>query len=142
MPVEGPKDVLDHRRVFDARNYFDRAAAVRARCDVKLEHPHQPLRPRHPDMVPGCRLVSGRCLATPAPRRRHLFTQPVVRRKDAVATTLAAREVLDSFDGEANVAGYTVLCGRSQTPRGMALLDTPNGQRLLATSDHACLIPG
>ena len=69
-------------------------------------------------------------------------TQPFVHAdvSGTVAATCATREVLDSFNGEAKVAGYTVLYGRGQTPRGVALLDTPNGQRVLATSDNACLI--
>ena len=53
-----------------------------------------------------------------------------------VASALATREVLDSFHGAATVAGYTVLHGRDQTPRGVVLLDTPNGQRVLATSEN------
>ena len=53
-----------------------------------------------------------------------------------VAAQLETRDILDSYHGEARVAGYTVLHGRDQTPRGVALLNTPNGQRILATSDE------
>ena len=57
-----------------------------------------------------------------------------------VAAALATVEVLDRFHGEAKVVGYTVLHGRGQTPRGVALLDTPSGQRVLASSEDVSLI--
>ena len=57
-----------------------------------------------------------------------------------VAAAIDTVEVLDSFHGEATVAGYTVLHGRDQTPRGVALLDTPSGQRVLASSEDASLV--
>lgn len=57
-----------------------------------------------------------------------------------VAAAMPTVEVLDRFDGEARVAGYTVLHGRDCAPRGVALLDTPGGQRVLAGTDDAELI--
>ena len=36
--------------------------------------------------------------------------------------------------------GYTVLHGRGQQPRGVALVDTAQGQRAMATTDDAALI--
>ncbi len=57
-----------------------------------------------------------------------------------VAPGLATCEVLDGYHGAATVAGYTVLHGRDQTPRGVALLNTPTGQRVLATSDETNLV--
>ena len=59
---------------------------------------------------------------------------------DEVAREVRELEVLDSYTGEAEVAGYTVLHGRGQQPRGVALLDTPQGQRSMATTEDAALI--
>lgn len=49
-------------------------------------------------------------------------------------------DVLGSFTGEATIAGFTVLHGRGQPPRGVALLDTPQQQRTMATTEDAALI--
>jgi acetyl-CoA C-acetyltransferase len=57
-----------------------------------------------------------------------------------VARAVATVEVLDDYQGAAEVAAYTVLHGRDQAPRGVALLNTPSGQRLLATTDDSSLI--
>jgi acetyl-CoA C-acetyltransferase len=54
---------------------------------------------------------------------------------DEVAREAQSRAVVDSHRGPAVVAGYTVLHGRGQPPRGVLLLDTPQGQRALATTD-------
>ena len=43
-PVEVLKRLLDHCRIFDARNHLDRTAAVLAGQDVDLEYTLQPLR--------------------------------------------------------------------------------------------------
>jgi len=59
---------------------------------------------------------------------------------DAVASQVGVREVLDEFSGQARVAGYTVLHGRGQQPRGVALVDTPQGQRAMSTTVNAALI--
>jgi acetyl-CoA C-acetyltransferase len=59
---------------------------------------------------------------------------------DAVASQVGVREVLDEFSGQARVAGYTVLHGRDQQPRGVALVDTPQGQRAMSTTVNAALI--
>ncbi|HYF20757.1 MAG TPA: hypothetical protein VEA40_23020 [Ramlibacter sp.] len=53
---------------------------------------------------------------------------------EQVARESQPREVVDSHDGPARVAGYTVLHGRGQPPRGVLLLDTPEGRRALATT--------
>jgi len=69
-------------------------------------------------------------------------TRPFVHAdvSDKVATAIETVEVLDSHAGVARVAGYTTLHGRGQAARGIALLDTPNGQRVLATNDDAAMI--
>jgi acetyl-CoA C-acetyltransferase len=59
---------------------------------------------------------------------------------DAVARGTATREVIDAWTGPARVAGYTVLHGRGQAPRGVALLDTPGGARAMATTDHPAMV--
>ena len=59
---------------------------------------------------------------------------------DEVAKQVRAVEVLHDYSGEATVAGYTVLHGRGQQPRGVALMDTPHGKRALCTSDDAALV--
>ena len=38
------------------------------------------------------------------------------------------------------MAGYTVLHSRGQAPRGVALVDTPQGQRAMTTTEDAALI--
>ena len=57
-----------------------------------------------------------------------------------VARTGSMREVLDRYTGDGQVAGYTVLYGRGQAPRGVALVDTPAGARAMVTTDDAALI--
>ena len=57
-----------------------------------------------------------------------------------VAREMRALEVLDEFTGPARVAGYTVLHGRGQLPRGIALVDTPLGQRAMTTTENPALI--
>ncbi|MES2535359.1 MAG: acetyl-CoA acetyltransferase [Pseudomonadota bacterium] len=59
---------------------------------------------------------------------------------DAVAREVRELEVLDEFTGEAKIAGYTVLHGRGQQPRGIALVDTPQGQRAMTTTEDPVLI--
>jgi hypothetical protein len=41
------QDPIDHRRVFDAGDHLNGAAAVRAGFDVYLENPLEALRPAH-----------------------------------------------------------------------------------------------
>ena len=57
-----------------------------------------------------------------------------------VAREMRTLEVLDEFTGPAKVAGYTVLHGRGQLPRGIALVDTPLGQRAMTTTENPALI--
>jgi len=57
-----------------------------------------------------------------------------------VAAEIGTREVVDTFSGNARIAGYTVLHGRGQAPRAIALADTPDGRRALITSEDAGLI--
>ncbi|MFT5171851.1 MAG: acetyl-CoA C-acetyltransferase [Gammaproteobacteria bacterium] len=57
-----------------------------------------------------------------------------------VARKVGTREVVDEFNGEATIAGYTVLHGRGQSPRGIFLVDTPHGQRALVSSEDAATI--
>ena len=71
----------------------------------------------------------------PAPRG---FVQADV--SEAAARETPMREVLETYTGDAIVAGYTVLHGRSQPPRGVALVDTPRGQRAMATTEDPLLI--
>lgn len=56
------------------------------------------------------------------------------------SAALAGAQYIAVPRGEAKVAGYTVLHGRSRTPRGVALLDTASGQRVLATTTDPLLI--
>ncbi len=57
-----------------------------------------------------------------------------------VAREMEVREVLEDFSGEATVAGYTVLYGRGQLPKGVLLVDTSDGKRAMATTEDAALI--
>ena len=59
---------------------------------------------------------------------------------DAVAREVRALEVIEAFTGEAVVAGYTVLHGRGKQPRGVVLVDTPQKQRAMATTENPALI--
>ena len=59
---------------------------------------------------------------------------------DAVAREVRALDVLDDFTGPATLAGYTVLHGRGQAPRGVALVDTATGKRAMTATDDAALI--
>ena len=59
---------------------------------------------------------------------------------DAVAREQRVLEVDADFSGLAAVAGYTVLHGRGQAPRALALVDTPGMRRALVESDDAALI--
>lgn len=59
---------------------------------------------------------------------------------EAVANKVATREVIEDFSGAGTVAGYTVLFGRGQTPRGLLLVDTVDGKRALATTEDAATL--
>jgi hypothetical protein len=88
-PSEIIEDCIDHHRIFDARNHVDRTTRVLAGQDVDLEHALLSSGPGHRDVARGCGLVGGLCLTTATFGRRHLFTQPMVRREHP----LIAREV-------------------------------------------------
>lgn len=57
-----------------------------------------------------------------------------------VAHEMTIREVVVSYSGAARVAGYTVLQGRNQAPRGLAVVDTSEGRRTIATTSDPALI--
>lgn len=59
---------------------------------------------------------------------------------DKVAAATRTLPVIGQFSGEATVAGYTVVYERDAAPRAVALIDTPDGERALATSEDADLI--
>lgn len=59
---------------------------------------------------------------------------------DEVAREVATREVVEDFTGDATIAGYTVVHGRGQMPRGVALVDTDDGTRAMATTEDAALL--
>ena len=59
---------------------------------------------------------------------------------DEVGAQGRTLEVLADFSGEAKVAGYTVLYGRDQKPRVVALMDTAEGKRALCTSESESLV--
>lgn len=59
---------------------------------------------------------------------------------DEVARAMRPVEVLDDYTGDAHVAGYTVLHGRGESPRGVALVDTPAGARAMVTADDPSLL--
>ena len=58
----------------------------------------------------------------------------------AVARETRTVEVLDRFSGEGTIAGCTVMHGRGQVPRGVALVDTAAGQRVVTTTTDAMLV--
>jgi acetyl-CoA C-acetyltransferase len=57
-----------------------------------------------------------------------------------VARELQTRTVLETFSGEGTIAGYTVLHGRGEQPRAVALVDTANDMRALVESDAPAVI--
>ncbi|MBI2802648.1 MAG: hypothetical protein HYX63_20610 [Gammaproteobacteria bacterium] len=59
---------------------------------------------------------------------------------ETVAREVATCDVLDVFSGDATVADYTVLYGRGQSPRAIALVDIDPRQRALTTTDDPVLI--
>jgi len=59
---------------------------------------------------------------------------------EAVAREQRVLEVEEDYSGSATVAGYTVLHGRGQAPRALALVDTPDLRRALVESEDAVLI--
>ena len=59
---------------------------------------------------------------------------------ESVAKQVRTLDVVDGYTGAAKVAGYTVLHGRGQEPRGVALVDTPQGQRAMVTTQDPQLI--
>ena len=67
------------------------------------------------------------------PPRRAFVHEDV---SSAVAAAMPTVDVLENYKGHATVAGCTVLHGRDCAPRGVALLDTAAGQRVLATTDE------
>lgn len=54
---------------------------------------------------------------------------------DQVEANAAEIEVEEGYTGTARIVGCTVLYGRGESPRAIALVDTSNGTRALATSD-------
>ena len=57
-----------------------------------------------------------------------------------VAREVRTLEVIEEFTGQGAVAGYTVLHGRGEPPRGVALVDTPRGCRAMASTEDPLLI--
>jgi acetyl-CoA C-acetyltransferase len=58
----------------------------------------------------------------------------------AVAAATETVEVLETYSGPARVAAHTVLFGRGQAPRAVALVDTPSGARALIAGTDTGLI--
>ncbi len=54
-----------------------------------------------------------------------------------VAQRSAERSVVENYSGTGTIAGCTVLHGRDQVPRAVALIDTADGARALVVSDAA-----
>lgn len=54
-----------------------------------------------------------------------------------VAEEVKSLEVLEDCTGDAIVAGYTVVYGRDQAPKGVVPIDTSAGQRAMATMEDA-----
>lgn len=59
---------------------------------------------------------------------------------DTVAGVMETRPVVDSHTGAGKVAGYTVLHGRGEQPRGLLLIDTSEGHRALVTADQPAIL--
>ena len=59
---------------------------------------------------------------------------------DSVSREVRTVEVVEAYSGEATIAGYTAIHGRGKQPRGVALVDTPQGQRAIATTEDAVLV--
>lgn len=59
---------------------------------------------------------------------------------DIVASRVEPLPVLEQFSGTANIVGCTVVYARGEQPRAVALVDTEDGARALATSADASII--
>ncbi len=59
---------------------------------------------------------------------------------DAVSREAGAREVVEHYSGPGVVAGYTVVHGRGQTPKGVALIDTGQGSRAMVTTEDPAIV--
>jgi acetyl-CoA C-acetyltransferase len=59
---------------------------------------------------------------------------------ETVAAKIGERDVVEDYAGVAKIAGYTVLHGRGQTPRGLLLVDAPDGRRALVTTEHSAML--
>ena len=59
---------------------------------------------------------------------------------DRVERESPSREVIEDYSGDATIAGFTVLHGRNQAPRGVALVDDPRGRRAMVTTEDAALV--
>ncbi len=57
-----------------------------------------------------------------------------------VARQAPALDVLAGYTGPARIAGFTVLHGREQAPKGVAIVTTPGGQRTVATTVQVPLL--
>ena len=66
--------------------------------------------------------------------------EPMDLKQEAVAREVRTREVVETFSGEAKVAGNTVLHGRGQAPRGVAVVDTADERRAVVTTEDPALI--
>jgi acetyl-CoA C-acetyltransferase len=61
-----------------------------------------------------------------------------VTREAAAAT--AVRPLVDDYAGPATVAGYTVVFMHDAPVRGIAVCDTPDGRRAVATTEDAVMM--
>ena len=93
VTIEMRQDALDHRGIFDTRNHLHLPAAGFAGLNVYLEYALQTLCPCHRRVAIGRRLLGARRLTATAMRRRHLLTQMMIRREDAVIAALTIRWV-------------------------------------------------
>jgi acetyl-CoA C-acetyltransferase len=59
---------------------------------------------------------------------------------DAVHAASAVKNVLESYDGQATIAGYTVLYAGDIPSRAIAIADTPTGDRAVVFSEDAALL--
>lgn len=58
---------------------------------------------------------------------------------DDVDREMPVREVVATYSGAVRIAGTTVLQGRGQAPRGIAVVDTVDGRRAIATTTEPAM---
>jgi acetyl-CoA C-acetyltransferase len=109
-------------------------AAELLRGDDALAHPRADRRSALVSSVSGILTKQGFGLWSTQPSETGFVNDDVT---GDVSKTVREREVIAQYTGPARIAGCTVLQSRGERPRAVAIVDTPRGQRTIATTTDA-----